>query len=115
YRYEKLCESLIFMQYSFVMCYTFLRFLRSFPTRRSSDLFASVLSIGLLAGGIIVGAADSAGAQTNDLRTGFYSFSPAVPQPSPRSEEHTSELQSREKLVCRLLLEKKYPKYQQKK
>src|SRR5690606_39536963 len=25
----------------------------------------------------------------------------------PRSEEHTSELQSREKLVCRLLLEKK--------
>src|SRR5436309_5550709 len=24
----------------------------------------------------------------------------------PRSEEHTSELQSREKLVCRLLLEK---------
>src|SRR6266700_3932469 len=26
---------------------------------------------------------------------------------SPRSEEHTSELQSREKLVCRLLLEKK--------
>src|SRR5215475_16089454 len=28
-------------------------------------------------------------------------------QPSPRSEEHTSELQSRENLVCRLLLEKK--------
>src|SRR5690606_41474608 len=27
--------------------------------------------------------------------------------PRPRSEEHTSELQSREKLVCRLLLEKK--------
>src|SRR5690606_39084807 len=26
-----------------------------------------------------------------------------------RSEEHTSELQSREKLVCRLLLEKKFP------
>src|SRR5690606_40541949 len=26
--------------------------------------------------------------------------------PSSRSEEHTSELQSREKLVCRLLLEK---------
>src|SRR5690606_40037367 len=28
-------------------------------------------------------------------------------QPRPRSEEHTSELQSRENLVCRLLLEKK--------
>src|SRR5690606_41535451 len=27
--------------------------------------------------------------------------------PLPRSEEHTSELQSRENLVCRLLLEKK--------
>src|SRR5690606_41096184 len=26
---------------------------------------------------------------------------------SPRSEEHTSELQSREKLVCRVMLEKK--------
>src|SRR5690606_41842068 len=31
----------------------------------------------------------------------------ADPQPRPRSEEHTSELQSRENLVCRLLLEKK--------
>src|SRR5690606_40347798 len=29
------------------------------------------------------------------------------PQPIIRSEEHTSELQSRENLVCRLLLEKK--------
>src|SRR2546428_3913356 len=28
-------------------------------------------------------------------------------RPSPRSEEHTSELQSRSDLVCRLLLEKK--------
>src|SRR5690606_41921723 len=30
--------------------------------------------------------------------------------PGPRSEEHTSELQSRENLVCRLLLEKKKKK-----
>src|SRR5207302_3210184 len=29
------------------------------------------------------------------------------PKLAPRSEEHTSELQSRENLVCRLLLEKK--------
>src|SRR3712207_7851355 len=29
------------------------------------------------------------------------------PSPFPRSEEHTSELQSRQYLVCRLLLEKK--------
>src|SRR5690606_41846028 len=31
----------------------------------------------------------------------------AVGRVLPRSEEHTSELQSRENLVCRLLLEKK--------
>src|SRR3712207_7344324 len=31
----------------------------------------------------------------------------AVPRHVPRSEEHTSELQSRQYLVCRLLLEKK--------
>src|SRR3712207_7549769 len=30
-----------------------------------------------------------------------------VPVPAARSEEHTSELQSRQYLVCRLLLEKK--------
>ena len=29
----------------------------------------------------------------------------------PRSEEHTSELQSRRKLVCRLLLEKKKTRF----
>src|SRR6266704_6178402 len=31
----------------------------------------------------------------------------AYPRPAARSEEHTSELQSRFDLVCRLLLEKK--------
>src|SRR3712207_7502849 len=30
-----------------------------------------------------------------------------IPSPQARSEEHTSELQSRQYLVCRLLLEKK--------
>src|SRR3712207_7512339 len=30
-------------------------------------------------------------------------------EPTARSEEHTSELQSRQYLVCRLLLEKKQP------
>src|SRR5205085_4703960 len=33
--------------------------------------------------------------------------SPSCTTPLPRSEEHTSELQSQSKLVCRLLLEKK--------
>src|SRR3712207_7383906 len=32
------------------------------------------------------------------------------PRRAPRSEEHTSELQSRQYLVCRLLLEKKKSK-----
>src|SRR3989442_15339577 len=35
----------------------------------------------------------------------------ARPPSSSRSEEHTSELQSRPHLVCRLLLEKKKKKY----
>src|SRR5436309_6402070 len=34
-------------------------------------------------------------------------YVPKVSQDALRSEEHTSELQSRENLVCRLLLEKK--------
>src|SRR5690606_41485748 len=34
-----------------------------------------------------------------------------VPEEGARSEEHTSELQSRENLVCRLLLEKKKLSY----
>src|SRR3712207_8378989 len=33
-----------------------------------------------------------------------------ITEPGPRSEEHTSELQSRQYLVCRLLLEKKKKK-----
>src|SRR5690606_42002852 len=41
------------------------------------------------------GACGLRGSRVNEIRDGF------------RSEEHTSELQSREKLVCRLLLEKK--------
>src|SRR3712207_8103006 len=34
-------------------------------------------------------------------------FATVTPAPAARSEEHTSELQSRQYLVCRLLLEKK--------
>src|SRR5688572_31578435 len=39
-------------------------------------------------------------------RRGMPTVSPAVAR-APRSEEHTSELQSQSNLVCRLLLEKK--------
>src|SRR6266511_940529 len=36
---------------------------------------------------------------------GFFAYFPANTSGPSRSEEHTSELQSRENLVCRLLLE----------
>src|SRR3712207_9442492 len=39
------------------------------------------------------------------------SLSTSSSSPSTRSEEHTSELQSRQYLVCRLLLEKKKNEY----
>src|SRR2546428_5269745 len=43
----------------------------------------------------------------NILQHGPGSSSPCLSADSQRSEEHTSELQSRSDLVCRLLLEKK--------
>src|SRR5690606_40007070 len=60
------------------------------------------------------GLPPSAGYRTAH-RTGWWPVRPPPPPGSPRtrasrhprSEEHTSELQSRENLVCRLLLEKK--------
>src|SRR3712207_8539834 len=42
-----------------------------------------------------------------ELQDGYVAGVPAVAQRLVRSEEHTSELQSRQYLVCRLLLEKK--------
>src|SRR5206468_9503985 len=41
------------------------------------------------------------------VRTGVEGRHTPQPAPRGRSEEHTSELQSRSDLVCRLLLEKK--------
>src|SRR5206468_8961849 len=42
-----------------------------------------------------------------EVRRGREVRRPAEPRRTSRSEEHTSELQSRSDLVCRLLLEKK--------
>src|SRR5947209_11182546 len=42
-----------------------------------------------------------------EIRSAFLMTEPAVASSDARSEEHTSELQSRQYLVCRLLLEKK--------
>src|SRR3712207_7286054 len=55
-------------------------------------------------------SAVTSAARTTARRTGTLSASATAATPTPRSEEHTSELQSRQYLVCRLLLEKKKTK-----
>src|SRR5690606_39576485 len=53
-------------------------------------------------------ALDAGGGLFTELQCGSYVFMDVhYLQVALRSEEHTSELQSRENLVCRLLLEKK--------
>src|SRR5690606_42061607 len=105
---QTLCHlSLLF----FLQCYGALRDLHSFPTRRSSDLCCRC-TVGCRrrgSRGIHCGrshATDDRGDRPDAVRGGR-----GPPDPlrgdRDRSEEHTSELQSRENLVCRLLLEKK--------
>src|SRR3989442_4426536 len=54
--------------------------------------------------------ADSSGTfRLSDVPPGRYRVFAIQDQNGNRSEEHTSELQSRPHLVCRLLLEKKKP------
>src|SRR3712207_6884504 len=50
---------------------------------------------------------DRLGRAAVDRFLGRFSYVPVDATESGRSEEHTSELQSRQYLVCRLLLEKK--------
>src|SRR6266480_5156940 len=52
-------------------------------------------------------AADRLGGRQQDLEAGEAAGVGAHAEPAPRSEEHTTELQSHVKIVCRLLLEKK--------
>src|SRR5690606_41558793 len=86
-----------------------------FPTRRSSDLFIGlrlpVDAHGLVGPDRIVRnrAGFEAGGLGGDRREeeGEHLCQPCALCRSFRSEEHTSELQSRANLVCRLLLEKK--------
>src|SRR5206468_10603073 len=97
------------------------RHLHSFPTRRSSDLGPG--SIELTAPDLISAptarritkatvtppaSSDARRRHTANVRRGRHGgcCKPQEPSPpGPRSEEHTSELQSRSDLVCRLLLE----------
>src|SRR5690606_41742205 len=97
------------------------RDLPSFPTRRSSDLDKALIVLLNTTRGEAVfttaGPARSVGSATipvpseysgEDVEVflGFVSED-GTKVANSRSEEHTSELQSRENLVCRLLLEKK--------
>src|SRR5436309_15297332 len=70
-----------------------IRHLHSFPTRRSSDL---------VNGGRLTH-------YPGDYQYYLDKTAADSARTALRSEEHTSELQSRENLVCRLLLEKKKP------
>src|SRR5438270_4390869 len=50
---------------------------------------------------------DTHTALTDDQGQSYPPIAYDMPESGPRSEEHTSELQSQSNLVCRLLLEKK--------
>src|SRR5690606_41475814 len=86
--------------------------LHSFPTRRSSDLPLCRQNHATTCSGrcpcrtinqLSPRNPRCAAWQYSGSRSAYPSAQPA---PDQRSEEHTSELQSRENLVCRLLLEK---------
>src|SRR5699024_12579067 len=86
----------------FLHCYPHPRGLHSFPTRRSSDLQRTKETI--------TAWSSMNGQQGGDpakLAAALVTLSDSGELPQRRSEEHTSELQSRFDLVCRLLLEKK--------
>src|SRR5207302_2984935 len=99
---------------SFFYCSVAHRDLPSFPTRRSSDL-DSCTAGACDCGGAGAGACPAskhcvAGACVCDgvsCPSGCCGSNGKCNASGLRSEEHTSELQSRENLVCRLLLEKK--------
>src|SRR5690606_40795903 len=95
-------------------CSADLRDLRSFPTRRSSDLPPApeglTLSTYYYDGAAQIIASWDPVPFLGDVRyeVRYRRASTSVwSTVTVRSEEHTSELQSRENLVCRLLLEKK--------
>src|SRR5206468_11856478 len=97
------------------------RAVHSFPTRRSSDLdsaganLAAVAAMDqrdaphLVAQVLVYPMIDATCslASHREFATGYGPGTEDMKRDERRSEEHTSELQSRSDLVCRLLLEKK--------
>src|SRR3712207_7893160 len=68
------------------------------------------LAVGVVDGGAHLATAVLEQQDVGDVVAGAEgggALGPEVDDPPDRSEEHTSELQSRQYLVCRLLLEKK--------
>src|SRR5947208_10264762 len=103
------CHSHLVLSLFFSFSYGHHRDLHSFPTRRSSDLSGPTAawprpssSASVRLGDPLVNSAPSASSTMGATRD--------APRKSTRSEEHTSELQSPDHLVCRLLLEKKKQK-----
>src|SRR5690606_40103888 len=105
----------------FLQCSGVRRYLHSFPTRRSSDLrliafrFDSAIRSMVapkrpssVSGDSLSESSSIASAVSVNVSFGWGATLAASVTMArrPRSEEHTSELQSRENLVCRLLLEK---------
>src|SRR5699024_11795770 len=90
------------------------RVMHAFPTRRSSDLRWSSGEVAMVAPpGMGRGRETWPRSCSSEAYSRSTSSRSARPSSRPsandrRSEEHTSELQSRFDLVCRLLLEKKY-------
>src|SRR5438034_4548552 len=96
----------------FFYCSADPRALHSFPTRRSSDLDrGAVQRRGERPVGARPGPARAAPGPAPQRAHGRIGEGPG--ESAPRSEEHTSELQSHSDLVCRLLLEKKKTKIAQ--
>src|SRR5699024_12599120 len=92
----------------FLHCSSHHRYLHSFPTRRSSDLVIAIIT--MFVGNLIALAQDNVKrmlAYSSVAHAGYLLVGLAAGTAEGRSEEHTSELQSRFDLVCRLLLEKK--------
>src|SRR3712207_7827904 len=85
------------------------------PPRSTLFPYTTLFRSGDMERQALVGEVDDrrhAGEQREQSRAGCDDPGPgACRHRSPRSEEHTSELQSRQYLVCRLLLEKKNTPY----
>src|SRR5205807_10122932 len=108
-----------FLYSFFFSCSRHPRDLHSFPTRRSSDLSALLgwagvaVGLALVAGFFLALRPEGQTLLDRIAGTVVGVGQPKTPLLYPRSEEHTSELQSPCNLVCRLLLEKK-KNYEQK-